>query len=228
MGKEGLADATGRIISDGATKNNSYDAILEKLYPLAAGYNVSTTMEMTVYAGRVHKDNLKDYYPLFMDGILRPVFNADDFKRIKDETLNYLNTTLKYSSDEELGKAVLYISIFSDTPYGHIVQGTISGVKNITLDDVKEFYKKYYTFGNCTIGIGGGYSENLITELDQELSTLPKTEPGSAEKPKFPEMDGLEAVIVNKDASATGISIGYPIDVLRGSKEWYALEVADG
>ena len=33
--------------------------------------------------------------------------------------------------------------------------------------------------------------------------------------------------IVEKDAPATAISIGFPIDVLRGSKDWYALAVAN-
>ncbi len=33
--------------------------------------------------------------------------------------------------------------------------------------------------------------------------------------------------IVEKDCAATAISLGFPIDVLRGSKDWYALAVAN-
>ena len=35
------------------------------------------------------------------------------------------------------------------------------------------------------------------------------------------------STIVEKDAPATAISMGFPIDILRGSKDWYALAVAN-
>ena len=38
---------------------------------------------------------------------------------------------------------------------------------------------------------------------------------------------GLKVTIIEKDAAATAISIGFPIDVLRGQKDWYALAVAN-
>jgi len=84
---------------------------------------------MTVIYGRVHKDNLGEYYPLFLDAMMAPAFSQQDLDRIKSQTLNYLESTLRYSSDEELGKAVLYNAIFAGTPYGHITSGLVSSVK---------------------------------------------------------------------------------------------------
>ena len=57
-GKEGLADITASMLTDASTKTNSYEQILDKLFPLAAGYNAITSVEMTVITGRIHKDNL--------------------------------------------------------------------------------------------------------------------------------------------------------------------------
>ncbi|HEX2867844.1 MAG TPA: pitrilysin family protein [Ignavibacteriales bacterium] len=226
-GKEGLAYITARLISEGATKNNSYEEILEKLFPLAAGYSASASAEMTVYSGRVHKDNLEVYYPLFLDGILHPGFSESDFKRIKDETLNYLTTTLKYSSDEELGKAVLYDFMFQNTPYGHIEEGTISGVRSITIDDVKNFYNRYYNRNNFTLGIAGGYSQKLAGRLQKDLQALPEGKNEIAPKITPEAIKGLNVVMVNKDAPATAISFGFPICLTRGQKDWYALAVAN-
>ncbi|HEX2963345.1 MAG TPA: pitrilysin family protein [Ignavibacteriales bacterium] len=226
-GKEGLAYITARLISEGATKNNSYEQILEKLFPLAAGYSASASAEMTVYSGRVHKDNLEVYYPLFLDGILHPSFSQEDFSRIKDETLNYLTTTLKYSSDEELGKAVLYQYIFQDTPYGHIEQGTISGVKSITLEDVRNFYNQYYNRNNFVIGLAGGYSKKFADRLQKDLLRLPEGTPGTAPVINYEPIKGINVTMVNKDAPATAISFGFPIDLTRGEKDWYALAIAN-
>ena len=70
VGKEGLADLTANLLSDGATTEDSYESIIEKLYPMAAGYGYNVDKEMTVFTGRIHKDNLAAYYELFRNRLL--------------------------------------------------------------------------------------------------------------------------------------------------------------
>lgn len=226
-GKEGLAAITASMVSDASTQKNSYEEILDKLFPLAAGYSASAGTEMTIVSGRTHKDNLKEYYPLLMDAILRPAFKQQDLDRIKDQTVNYLENTLRYASDEELGKALLYNTLFTGTPYGHIAQGSIAAVKSITLDDVRAFYAKYYTTGNVVIGLGGGYDKTLVTALKDDLGGLASGEPAVIAAPTPRQLNGFDVAIVDKDAPATAISMGFPIDVLRGAKDWYALAIAN-
>ena len=182
---------------------------------------------MTIISGRVHKDNLAAYYPLLMDAVLAPAFKQDDLDRIKSQTLNYLENTLRYSSDEELGKAVLYNDLFAGTPYGHIVAGTVEGVKSITLDDVRAFYKTHYTRENVVPGIGGGFDQELIDRLARDLSALPAGSPATVPVAEPQTGEGFHITIVDKDAPATAISMGFPMNVLRGSREWYALAIAN-
>jgi zinc protease len=226
-GKEGLARLTASLLSDGATKKNTYEQILDKLYPLAAGYDATCSAEMTVVYGRTHKDNLAEYYPLLLDAILRPAFMQTDFDRIKSQQLNAIENNLRYSSDEELGKAVLYNTIFENTPYGHITNGLVESIKRITLDDVRAFYKKYFTKDNVVIGLGGGYEPALLEKLQKDLGSLPGGKPSQVPKPAPKPIKGINVVMVEKDAPATAISIGFPITVLRGEKDWYALAIAN-
>ena len=226
VGKEGLAAVTAEMLADAATTRNSYAAILDKLYPLAASYGASVATEQTVLSGRVHRDNLAAYYPLLMDAILRPAFNQDDLDRIKSQTENYLENVLRYSSDEELGKAVLYSTVFAGTGYNHIPEGLASSVKSITLDDVKNFYKSHFTRNNVLIGLGGGYEPALLLALKNDLSSLPDLHPPVKPKPSVVLQDGLRVTLVEKKAPATAISMGVPIDVLRGDPDWYPLAVA--
>jgi zinc protease len=226
-GKEGLSVLTAQMVTDGATQKNSYEQIIEKLYPLAAGYNASSSTEMTVIYGRTHKDNLNDYYSLFTDAILSPAFKQEDLDRIKSQMLNYLENTLRYASDEELGKAVLYNSIFDGTPYGHVNQGLIESVKSITLDDIRNFYKEYYTKDNLVIGLGGGYDATLVKTLQKDLGALPAGTPKQPAKPQPKPIKGMNITIIEKDAASTAISMGFPMDLLRGTREWYALAIAN-
>jgi zinc protease len=226
-GKEGLASITGDMLTDASTRKNSYEEILDKLYPLAASYSTSTSVEMSVVSGRIHKDNLNDYYPLFTDAILLPAFKQEDLDRIKSQVLNYLENTLRYASDEELGKAVLYNKIFAGTPYGHITSGTIDAVKSITLDDVRGFYKKHFTRDNLVIGIGGGYDASLVERLKKDLAMLPAGAPKPVAKPQPKKHEGMRVTIVEKEAASSAISMGFPINILRGSRDWYALAIAN-
>jgi len=89
-GKEGLAALTAAMLTEAATRKNSYEQILDRLFPLASSYNASSSMEMTVIAGRTHKDNLADFYPLLLDAVLAPAFKQEDLDRLKSRTLNLL------------------------------------------------------------------------------------------------------------------------------------------
>ncbi len=222
-GKEGLAALTAAMLTDGATRNNSYEQILNKLYRIAASYSASVDMEMTIINGRVHKDNLEEYYKLFTDAIMHPAFNEDDFNRIKSQMLNYLENTLRYSSDEELGKAALYNFIFDGTPYGHLATGTVYGLKHITLQDVENFYKKHYTKNNYVIGLGGGFDNGFTNKLNDVLAKLPDEKQILIPKPEPKKIEDLNILIVDKPCDATAISFGFPIDVLRGDKDFFAL-----
>ena len=102
------------------------------------------------------------FFSLLTDAYLHPAFDAADFERIKNDTINSLENTLRYASDEELGKAALTQLIFTGTRYAHPVQGTVEGLRSITLNDVADFYARHYTAANATLGLAGGYDDALV------------------------------------------------------------------
>ncbi len=224
-GKEGLAALTASLLTKEATQKHSYEQILELLYPMAASVSSQVDKEMTVIYGRTHKDNLNDYYSLLKEILLEPKFDEADFKRVKDDFLNYVQRTIRYAQDEELGKEVLSEFIFEGTPYEHLEEGHVSSLESITLNDVKQFYKEHYTRANLLIGLGGGFDDSFARQVEQDFQVLPV---GKKETPavKVKPIDGMQVKIVEKDANATAISFGYPIDVLRGSRDFYALAIA--
>lgn len=226
-GKEGLAALTAALITQGATQKHSYEEILDILYPMAANINSQVDKEMTVIYGRTHRDNLQDYYAIFKEVVMQPAFNEADFQRVKTNMINYLEKTLRYADDEELGKEVLSEFIFKGTPYEHIEEGHISSLKSITLQDVQDFYHHFYTRDNVVLGLGGGFSREFAQQAQQDLQALPAGVPGHPAPPAVEPIHGMEVLIVEKDANATAISFGYPIDVLRGSKDYYALAIAN-
>jgi zinc protease len=226
-GKEGLAYVTGHLLAEGSTQNNSYEEILAQLYPLASNYGVRVDREMTTVRGRTHVDNLEKFYALFTDALLKPKFDEKDFERIRNDALNAIKNTLRYSSDEELGKAAFYDFVFTGTSYSHPREGTVQGLESLTIDDVRAFYNQYYTRENSVLALGGGYPSNLAERLQTSMSALPAGEPAPAQEPQAAAIDGRKVVLVSKAGADASLSFGFPIDVLRGERDFYALWVAN-
>ncbi|UCG53435.1 MAG: insulinase family protein [Candidatus Latescibacterota bacterium] len=225
-GKEGLAALTATLITEGSTQKHSYEEILELLYPMAASIYDQVDKEMTVFIGRTHTDNLDAYYALFKEILLEPAFSEDDFKRVKNDYLNYLQTTLRYSQDEVLGKETLYEFVFAGTPYEHNEEGRVASLNSITLDDVKKFYQDHYTRANLVIGLGGGLDKDFAAKMTKDFESLPAGEPSNVPAPQPEDIHGLHVKIVEKEVQSTAISFGFPIDVTRGSRVFYALAMA--
>jgi len=226
-GKEGIAALTGAMIGEGGTEKLPYDKILEHLFPLAAGYSVTVDKEMTVVSGRAHKDNLERFAELFVDAVVRPGFRKDDFERLRDEAVSGIENALRFSSDEELGKAALCERVFAGTPYGHLDEGTVASLKALTVEDVKAFHKSHFTRDAVVIGVGGGYAKTLPDKLAAELGRLPAGKPEPSPPPKPAALEGRHVTLVEKDGKSSAISFGRPIDVHRGSREFYALWIAN-
>ena len=239
-GKEGLAYLTGQMLADASTENRSYEEILEALFPIASSYQVRVDREITTLTGRTHRDNIDLFFELYSDAYLRPAFDPGDFERIRSDAVNYLENTLRFASDEELGKAALYEFVFAGTPYAHPTIGTVEGLQSITLEDVRAFHGRHYHPANARSGLGGGVDDELRARFEASVAGLPgepvageggvdaaESAIGSSVAIDPPALNGREVLLVSKPDADASISFGFPIDLSRGERDFYALWVAN-
>lgn len=222
-GKEGLAALTASLLAEGGTRSMSYDQIVQALYPMASSVNSQVDKEMTVFTGTTHIENLDRYYALLKDMLLDPGFRPEDFKRLREDAINYLRVSLRESNDEELGKEHLYNMIYAGQPYGHDNEGRVSSIEKLTIDDVRNFYLNHYTASNLVIGLAGGYPKEFSEKVEKDFEKLPA---GMSDRKHFdyPKLaSGTHIDILTRDTRSTAISLGFPIDVARSSKDWAAL-----
>jgi zinc protease len=130
------------MIAKGGTRALSYDQIVEAMYPMATSFDSQTDKEITAFTGTTHVENLDRYYGLIRQMLLDPGFRQEDFTRLKTDALNFLKTSLREGNDEELGKEELYNILYAGQPYGHHNIGTVSSLEKLTLEDVRDFYKR--------------------------------------------------------------------------------------
>jgi zinc protease len=225
-GKEGLAALCAAMLAKGGTRALAYDQIVEAMYPIATSFEWQVDKEMTVFTGTTHVDNLDRYYSLIRQMLLEPGFREEDFSRLKSEATNFLKVSLREGNDEELGKEQLYNVIYANHPYGHHNLGTLSALERLTVDDVRDFYRQHYSRQNLVLGLAGGYPASFPEKTQLDFQKLPpgKSDHKKSSPPKSGK--GTQIEIIQRETRSTAISLGFPIQVKRGDKDWPALALA--
>jgi zinc protease len=101
--------------------------------------------------------------------------------------------------------------------------GRVTALEKITLDDVKAFYRKNYMQGRLLIGLAGRIPDQLRNRIEKDFQALPPggTASMSYQMPSEPKERTVE--IIERETRSTAISLGFPITVRRGDKDWPAL-----
>jgi len=227
-GKEGLTELTSSLVMSGGTKDLTQSQITDKIYPWAASYYGSTDKEVSIFTFEVPADFLEKFYPIARDLVLTPSFAQKDFDRVKSNQQNFVDEVIRTSSDEEYSKKALEDMLFRGTNYQHLTSGTSEGLSSITLDDVKQHYRKFFTSKNLLIGIAGNYSASFLARLKADMNHLPATAPVIPPAGKANQPDGINVEIISKDnALGSAIFGGFPLSITRANDDFAALMVAN-
>jgi len=227
-GKEGLTYLTSALITQGGTGELTYADIQNKIYPWATEYYSSVDKEVSIFTFEVHQDFLNEFYPILKGLLLNPSFSQNDFDRVKRNQQNYVDQVIRASSDEEYSKKALEDFLFRGTKYQHMVQGKSESVKAITLDDVNNQYKNFFTRNNLMIGIAGNYSNEFLSTLKKDMQSLSDVKPIIPIQitPQMPK--GINVEIIQKDnAFGSAIFAGFPMSLTRKDDDFAALMVAN-
>ncbi len=228
IGKDGLTYTVANTVIRGGTKDKTSKQIQEFIYPMAVNYSASVDKEVTTFTFQVHQDFVEKFYPVLKGLILTPAFADEDFRRIRSNQQNYVDQVIRASSDEDYSKFALEDLLFRGTNYQHMVMGTTAAVNAITLDDVKQHYRNFFTRNNLSIGIAGNYNDAFLAKLKKDMTMLPDTSPQLPQAGKPNEPDGINVEIISKnDALGSAIFTGFPLPVTRSNDEFAALMVAN-
>lgn len=110
--------------------------------------------------------------------------------------------------------------------------GWMNDLKNLTLDDVKKWYRRWYAPNNATVVVAGDVDPEQVHALAVKYFGPLKPEPIIAPKPRLdPPQDGMRTLQVEVPAEVPYLIMGYHTPVLKTAQhDWepYALEVLAG
>ncbi|MFW2502529.1 M16 family metallopeptidase [Clostridium diolis] len=160
--KFGVAHATEHMVYKG-TKNRTEREINEELSNIFGFNNAMTNYPYVIYYGTLLGEDLQKGVEILSDIIINPEFGENGFKEemdvIKEELKEWDEDVDQYCEDN------LFFNCFNNRRIKYPIIGTFDDLENITLDNIKEFYDKYYFPGNTSIVIISSVKFDIVKEI---------------------------------------------------------------
>ena len=142
---------------------------------------------------------------------------------------------------EDNPQSFLYEAIkataFQTSTYRFPVIGWMRDIENITIDDLREWYKKWYAPNNATLVVAGDVDPNDVYGLAYEyFGSIPSGEPIVTKQHTEVVQQGTKRITVKRPAELPSIMMAYKTPVIKINDkdqiedDWepYALEVLAG
>jgi zinc protease len=207
VSETGLADLTGKMMSQGSVKMD-FKTLSKKVAGMGGTVNVSVGKEEVYIAGSVLSEFAPDFIAAVADLVINPAFPAAELERLKTDMKRELNVSK--TVPQEIAQSKFREAIFKDHPYGRYFS-TEEKINSFTLQKVKDFYTKNVGAKRSVLYIAGKFDEAKVNAaVDKAFS---KWRPGSdVTAPPLPQMAKQENIIIDrKDAPQTTIMLGLPV-----------------
>ena len=184
-GERGLAHLIEHMIFKGTEKmtEGDIDAISRKY---GATYNAFTSIDMTSYYFEANKSNWQPFLPILADCMQNARF---DEQHLASELKAVIQEVKMYKDDywRRIFEKAIQTAFPSNHPYHFPVIGYQEDLLNLKAENLKRFYKKYYSPDRATLFIVGDFDEEQAVSLARQ--NFENIKPNGVEK--LPDMPSV-------------------------------------
>ncbi len=190
--------------------------------------NAFTGRDYTAYFQQLEKSRLAVSFELEADRmrnlVLPPEEFAKEIKVVMEE--RRLRTE---DNPQSLTYEHFAATAFQTSPYHNPIIGWMNDLENMNVQDLQDWYKKWYAPSNATLVVVGDVKPNEVYLMAQKyFGTIPRGKKTML-KPRLEiEQNGIRRIVVKQPAKLPYLLMGYQVPVMKTAKEdWepYALEV---
>ncbi|MDZ4795571.1 MAG: pitrilysin family protein [Bacteroidota bacterium] len=225
--KAGLASLTATALKHG-TKNYTKSKLDEELDFNGASVGTFASKESAGLSAKFASKDKAKILGLIKEILLEPVFDASEFEKEKKRLL----VTLEQQKESPRSVIASYFDkfLFGDHVYGNVIQGKISTVTDLTVNDLKAFYNDNYLPEGSAISIAGDFNtaemKTMISNLFSGWKKGTKPQVNLASKP-VTTPSGNRVLLINKDdAKETTFYIGAP-GISRNNPDFVSIDVVN-
>ncbi len=226
MNKLGLATLTGLMLNE-ATVGSTKEELANRIAKLGSRISVSTDDQYTTIRVKSLTENLDATLLIVAEMFFESAFNLDDFQRVLGQNRQNIKS-LRSSAGATANLAMNRLLFGYDTAFAHRNSGTLDTMSEITVDDVKAFYSKYFTPGAMRITTVSDLPEDEIVNRLRAFSNRGRATAEHPPLPKFPDLKANAIYLIDKPGAAQSeIRIGKRLIPVDATGEYFRVVLAN-
>jgi zinc protease len=190
--------------------------------------NAFTSYDYTAYFQQVPKEALGKMMALEADRMAHLQVTDDSFKK----EIEVVKEERRLRTDDKPRSLVveqLMATAFQAHPYRRPIIGWMSDLDNMTAQDARDWYQRWYVPNNATLVVVGDVDHRDVFKEAQRSYGQIKTRALPARKPLVePEQTGTRRTVVKAPADLPYVALAWRVPTLRNVKadgDFYALQV---
>ncbi|UCE32948.1 MAG: insulinase family protein, partial [Burkholderiales bacterium] len=226
-GRTGVAHVLEHMMFKG-TETLAPGEFSRRVAALGGSENAFTSSDYTGYYQQVPSARLAEVMALEAERMSRLVLDPQEFEREVRVVMEERRTRTEDSPRGLLYEAFM-ASAFVATPYRHPVIGWASDLESLTVDDAREWYRRWYVPNNALLVVVGDVDPaEVITLAERTYGRIEARELPPRKPQREPPQRGLRRIEVKAPAEQPVLLMGWKVPSLPasdGDTDPYALEV---
>lgn len=189
--------------------------------------NALTTEERTIFYQTVPANQLALVMWLESDRMMSLDIHESKVRRTRDSLIDEIQQ--RKIDDPYFESSILFDQLlYPNETYSHPVIGSGSDLREITKDDIQDFYSKYYLPNNAVLCITGNFEKRKAIELVRKYFSTIRPGPPIPPFPRAEHLKSKEIVwnLENYLAPSPGFHLGYRI-ASADSPDFYTLSIIE-
>jgi zinc protease len=193
--------------------------------------NAFTSRDYTAYFQQMQKDRLELSMHLEADRMANLQISDELFAK----EIQVVMEERRLRTDDK-PQAILYerlmSSAFQAHPYGRPIIGWMNDLENMTAQDARDWYARWYAPNNATLVVAGDVDAGAVVALARRyFGALPARDLPARKPQEEPEQIGIKRMVVKAPAKVPYLLMAWHAPILRDWKnDWepYALQILAG
>jgi len=223
-GKWGLTYLTTRLMVE-AGKDRSGQLLQAGLKTIGSELTYRVDWDGIWFQGSAPANRLTDTLNILGQMVVQPQFEEASFGSVRDQIAAELE---KRSGEPQFATQERFLAeLFDGNPYGHLVRGNPTTLRNIQLGDVRLQYKKLFIPNQAHLAYyHTGDHEALFSALTRRWGSWVKGNPLPFAFRKAESAAENQVLVLNRTLEESVARWG-ALSVARGDKSSYALEILE-
>lgn len=173
LATSGAAFLTSHMLDRGSASLSASEVCANIESMGARGYHTHQR-EFTTHGMQSFKGDVAKTLGLLGDMISNAAFTAEDLQVVKEDASN-----LHENNHTEYKRTLMenvHFNAFRDHMMGQPIRGERDNLKNVSLEDIRDFHRNHYYGDNLTVVAVGDVNHQQIVDLvEQHFASIPKT-----------------------------------------------------